>query len=113
MPCLPATQRKLRKPPTYRRHSTGQAFVEIRGRRYYLGAYGSEASRVAYERKLAELWVKPPEPAPELQLTPGQVDRLDIYSLLLAYRRYAEKEYSQEGKPTRFFANLAPAIRRL
>lgn len=116
MPSSPVAPRMRRKPPAYRRHSTGQAFVEIRGRRYYLGAWSKDRSAPswdAYERKLADFWARPAEPPPELQLTANQVDRLDIYGLLLRYRRHAEKEYSKEGKPTRFFANLAPAIRRL
>jgi len=41
--------------PGYRHHkATGQAFVELGGRRFYLGKYGSKASREEYERKIAE-----------------------------------------------------------
>jgi hypothetical protein len=112
MPRSPAP-RKRHKPPSYRRHSTGQAFVEIRGRRYYLGRHGTEASRQAYRRKLDELWIKPPEPAPELELTPAQVDRLTVIDLLTAYRPHAEAWYRKNGQPTGTFANLAPAMRRL
>jgi len=38
MPCL------TRKTPSYRKHSSGQAFVELNGRRHYLGCYGTKAS---------------------------------------------------------------------
>ena len=41
--------------PTYHHHkATGQAFVELGGRRFYLGKHGSKASREEYERKIAE-----------------------------------------------------------
>lgn len=112
MPHSPAPRQRL-KPPSYRRHSTGQAFVEIRGRRYYLGPHGSEASHAAYKQKLEELWLKPPSPAPELGLTPTQVDRLAIVDLLERYKVFAEQHYQKHGQPTGTFANLAPAMKRL
>ena len=41
--------------PNYRLHkSTGQAFVELSGRRFYLGKHGSKASREEYERRIAD-----------------------------------------------------------
>ena len=41
--------------PNYRLHkATGQAFVELGGRRVYLGKHGSKASREEYERRIAE-----------------------------------------------------------
>ena len=45
--------------PKYRRHSTGQAFVEIQGRRHYLGVYGGEESKERYQRVIAELCTRP------------------------------------------------------
>ncbi len=35
--------------PKYRRHSSGQAFVEFQGKRHYLGPYGSPESRTQYQ----------------------------------------------------------------
>ena len=40
--------------PKYRRHSKGYAFVELSGQRHYLGRYGSKASKVEYDRLMAE-----------------------------------------------------------
>jgi hypothetical protein len=41
--------------PNYRLHkATGQAIVELAGRRFYLGKHGSKASREEYERRVAE-----------------------------------------------------------
>lgn len=41
--------------PRYRRHkASGQAVVRLQGRDFYLGKYGTAASREAYQRWLAE-----------------------------------------------------------
>ena len=41
--------------PNYRLHkASGQAFIELDGRRFYLGKYGSKASREEYERRKGE-----------------------------------------------------------
>jgi integrase len=41
--------------PSYRLHkATGQAFVELAGRRIYLGKHGSKASKEEYERRIAD-----------------------------------------------------------
>ena len=48
-----------RKPPSYRLHKgSGQAFVQIKGRRYYLGKHDTLESRERYQRFLAEHWVR-------------------------------------------------------
>jgi hypothetical protein len=44
---------KTLKVPSYRHHKArNQAFVQFQGRRYYLGAYGTEKSRERYRRFL-------------------------------------------------------------
>jgi integrase len=41
--------------PKFRKHkSSGQAFVEINGRRHYLGPHGTKASRLEYDRLITE-----------------------------------------------------------
>lgn len=58
--------------PKYRRHrASGQAIVEIAGKVYYLGPYGSDTSHAEYER-LVSAWIRQgrparfqPEPNPE------------------------------------------------
>jgi len=41
--------------PSYRLHkASGQAFIELDGRRFYLGKHGSKASKDEYERRLGE-----------------------------------------------------------
>lgn len=44
------------KVPKYRHHNgSGQAFVQVKGHRHYLGKYGSENSEERYRRFVAEL----------------------------------------------------------
>ena len=44
-----------RNEPNYRLHkASGQAFIELDGRRFYLGRHGSKASREEYERRKGE-----------------------------------------------------------
>lgn len=41
--------------PKYRKHkASGQAICTIRGKDYYLGPYGTEASKSAYDRLVSE-----------------------------------------------------------
>ncbi len=42
--------------PNYRRHTTGQAVVTIDGKDFYLGPYGTAASKAAYDRIIGE-WI--------------------------------------------------------
>ena len=47
--------------PKYRRHSSGQARVNIHGKDHLLGIYGSASSREAYRRIVAEWLARPAE----------------------------------------------------
>jgi hypothetical protein len=41
--------------PKYRKHkASGQAIVEINGRRHYLGPHGTKASRIEYDARITE-----------------------------------------------------------
>jgi hypothetical protein len=46
--------RRRRRPPSYRRHATGQAFVTLNGRSFYPGVHGTAESHEAYDRAIAE-----------------------------------------------------------
>ena len=49
--------------PKYRLHkASGQALVQINGKRVYLGKYGSEESQAQYHRLLAEFIVAGKQP---------------------------------------------------
>jgi hypothetical protein len=52
---LPDTPAAPRRIPSYRRHKpSGQAVATFGGRDFYLGAFGSKASKAEYRRRLAE-----------------------------------------------------------
>jgi hypothetical protein len=75
--------------PKYRLHrATGQAVVSLSGKDYYLGLWKSKASRIEYDRLIAE-W-------------------------LAGGRQWAEKHYRKaDGTPTGKAENIKPIARRL
>ena len=76
------------KTPSYRRHrASGQAIVTIAGRDHYLGPWKSKASRLEYDRLIAE-WLSSGRqgPAPE-----GDTD---LAELILRYWKWAESYYA-------------------
>jgi integrase len=88
------------KPPSYRLHKpSGQAVVTIsaggRRRDVYLGVHGTEASRRAYARVIAELAAAPAVP----DAKPGA--GLTVSELLLLFKRHAQQHYQHpDGGPT-------------
>lgn len=88
--------------PKYRRHKAkGLAVVTLGGRDHYLGKYGSDESREAYRRLIAE-WM----------LGGGKhlVDpvAVSVAEVLVAYLKFAEVYYVKNGKPT----NEMPMLKR-
>lgn len=95
--------------PKYRRHKpSGQALVEIAGRRRYLGKYNSDESREAYRRLIAELMSRRETP-----LEVPAARRLTINELVLRYYRFAKTYYVKRGRLTDEIASLRAALRRL
>lgn len=82
--------------PKYRKHkASGQAFVELNGRRHYLGPHGTQASKREYDRLVAE-WLQHGR-----QLTVGpQGELLTVVELIVAYVHHARGYYRKDGKPT-------------
>ena len=95
--------------PKYRLHKgSGQALVEIAGRRIYLGRHNSDESRERYRRLIAEL------------MSPQQVVRVEtprvslrINHLILRYYRFAKTYYVKNGHSTSEPENIVLAIRPL
>jgi integrase len=107
---------KLGTPPSYRRHSGGQACVTVRdhlGRRreVLLGRWGSSGSRAEYARVLREL------NANQGRLPAGERNAeaygdLTVNELLVAFWRHAEAHYRRpDGRPSGELANLRDALR--
>lgn len=91
--------------PKYRKHKSGQARVTIAGKTYYLGKYGSAASKEAYNRLIA-LWRS------QNCTLPDRGGELSVNDLLLAYWRHAEEHYRKpDGKPTSELGLLRTVLR--
>lgn len=95
--------------PTYRLHKpSGQARVIIDGKHLYLGPYGSEKSRQAYARILAQRFS--PSSAAEEPLPSGVFPDLCLNELLLKYVEFAETYYVKDGKPTKELVCMKEAM---
>jgi len=100
-----------RKPPSFRLHKgSGQAFVQLKGRRYYLGRYDTLESRERYQRFLTEYWVRPT--LPPASSGASQADLL-IVELAAAYWQFAEGYYRKDGKPSSTLSHIRLVLRLL
>ena len=95
--------------PKYRKHkASGQAFVELSGKRIYLGPHGTKLSRTEYDR-LTGTWQ-----ANGRQLNSVEkLDALSIVELINAYRKHAKTYYVKNGRSTGTAENLRPVMRLL
>ena len=97
--------------PKYRLHkASGQALVQLNGRRIYLGKYGSPESKERYRRLVAE-WLSRTEHVPH-ERTAGERE-LTIVELLLEYVRFAKSYYVKNGEPTDEMYGIRAAFRPL
>ena len=99
---------KTPRTPTLRRHkASNRAYVELSGRRFYLGRWGSPESLEAYHRALAE-WL-----ANGRRISVPESD-LTVVELIAAYWPDAVKHYCDpEGNPTSSINAVKEAARRL
>lgn len=103
--------------PSYRRHKpSGQAVVTIASKDFYLGPYGSPASRTEYDRLVGEWLANGRRP---LNVSAGkgapvqQSDRT-IAEVMVAYLDHvAEYHRAPDGKPTTEARNIRIALRPL
>ncbi len=95
--------RKRNPVPSYLLHRTsGQARVKINGRDIYLGVYGSEESKRAYERIVAELRVGTPVTSKS---------GITVAELILKFWTHATTHYRDpDGTPTSEPGNLRDAL---
>lgn len=97
--------------PNYRLHkATGQAVVTLGGRDVYLGKYGTDASKDAYERAVLT-WRNGGSVTPRK----AQLPPLTIAGMVAAFWRHVEADriYMKAGKPTSERGCLALALRPL
>ena len=92
--------------PNYRLHkATGQAFIELGGRRFYLGKHGSKASKEEYQRKLAEYLANGKKLPPTLAKTGITCQELAIHFL-----EWAEGYYQKNGEQTPTYIHCRNAV---
>jgi len=103
--------KKSGSPPTYRRQKVNsgidRAFVEIDGRRQYLGRYDTDESRERY-RELVAQW------ATGVDTAPVDDGSITVVELVARYVEHAETYYRRpDGTPTRTVDNVKLALRPL
>lgn len=90
--------------PSYRRHKpTNQAVVTIDGRDFYLGTWNAKASKVEYDRLIAE-WMANGR---QLRATAD----ITVVEVVNAYRKFAENYYRKNGIVTREFGCIKEALK--
>ena len=93
--------------PKYRRHKgSGQAVVSIDGHDFYLGPYGTKASRLEYDRVITE-WLTAG------RRLPGTGQDITISELAIRYWDFAKRYYRKDGKPTSTLSEIRVALRPL
>ena len=103
-------QRRRTRIPKRRLHKpSGLAFVQIRGKRYYLGPYGSPKSQEEYHKVLAKLTGSPEAEADALVADIRARHALTLNELLLSYWRHAQEYYATGDEA----ANMWPIVELL
>ncbi len=98
--------------PKYRHHKgSGQAFVQISGRRHYLGKYDTEESQERYRRVIAELVTTPC--VVQTAASPSIGECVTVVELAAAFWQFAAGYYVKDGKPTDHLSSVRVALRLL
>ncbi|HEX2953090.1 MAG TPA: site-specific integrase [Bacillota bacterium] len=96
--------------PKYRRQRTryGElAFVELNGKRHYLGPYDSPESKASYQRLLVEWTVGNRQPV-------ASTNEITVVELIARYWRHVESYYRKpNGAPTSEVKNIQLTLRPL
>ncbi len=80
--------------PKYQKHrASGQAVVRLNGQDFYLGPHGTKASKLEYDRLIAEWLVNGRQSA-------ADDDTLTVSELLARYWTFAKRHYRKDGEPT-------------
>ncbi|MGD0901089.1 MAG: site-specific integrase [Thermoguttaceae bacterium] len=97
--------------PKYRRHKgTGQAFVQVRGKRHYLGRYGTPNSKERYARFVAELSSRP---AISPVVTAADQATITVVEVADAYHEFAKGYYRRkDGTPSGWLAHIRLMLTR-
>jgi integrase len=94
--------------PKYRKHrGSGQAVVTLNGHDYYLGPYGTKASRIEHDRLIAEWLANDRNP---LHVTSQDIT---IVELCLRYWKFAKGYYRKDGRCTGVTPGIKCALQYL
>jgi integrase len=92
--------------PKYRKHrGSGQAVVTLCAVDHYLGPYGTKASKLEYDRLIAEWLVNGRRPLGVSE------DTLTVNELIVHYWRFAKGHYLKNGEPTSELASIKGTLR--
>lgn len=95
--------------PKYRRKKIRDkvyAVVTLIGKDFYLGDYGSNASKIEYDRLIGE-WLAGG------RMNLQQVETLTVVELIALYMKFAKSHYRKNGRLTETFVGLKSALRPL
>jgi len=82
--------------------------VTLSGRDFYLGPYGTTASRAEYDRLIAE-WLANGRRLP----VSDDQHEISVVELLVRYLTFAREYYSRDGKPTSEYVEMQSISKRL
>jgi integrase len=100
--------RRKQRIPAYRKHlHSGQAVVTLSGTDFYLGAYGTPASKNEYDRVVAEWLARGRHIRHD-----GHGPDLAVKEVILAYWRHCERRYQKsDGTPARELDHVRLSLR--
>jgi hypothetical protein len=101
--------RQTRSVPAYRKHrASGQAVVSLNHHDYYLGPFGSRASRLEYDRLIGEWLQQGRRISP---LGDAHANELTVIKVIVSYLNFANSYYRKYGHPTSEYAAMLQADR--
>lgn len=95
--------------PKYRRHPNGQAFIQVKGKRHYLGKYGSVESILGYQQFTA-LLEKDPSARPDRAEVRAALATFDVQDLCAAYWPWAKRYYRKGGHPSEHLQRVKTSL---
>lgn len=111
------------RPPSYRRHASGQGVVRLNGKDFYLGSYGTPESRQTYDRLIAEWYASSRQITPRKDASSrrgfvrersNSSSSSTVGQVIAAYEAHAETYYvDPDGQPTSELGTIQQALRPL
>ena len=92
-------------------HASGQAIVTLAGKDIYLGPAGSQESRTAYDRIIAEWLVSNRTSMLPVAGTTDDQASITINEIFLSYWAFAQQHYRKHDRPTSELALIKSALK--